>query len=629
MIKPARTIFILLLCVTAAAFAADPVTSQQLEKVHSQAVRAFDDFLAESFLERMHYEYNDQWLNAAASERLEELAEKAAEEITELKSRNRDLLETIANCEAENWHQLYIETGLWNQVRQQQEHIELMHYEIDTWHEISAGRKTDLAPLRKKLSEFDKLERALLTADDNFEQLVENLAKSDRAGDYEIVLRLAFAWRKSGQTEAFSKITDIWPAAGDYLGKLVLERLSRLIEQNKSIYGFNAGEIELAAKAAWSSSKNHTDALAAMLDYRDFRRPIVLYAAAADYADDKPEYSIELLIEACQILDTGYDKMLQMPSREIAGQAAKMAAIYPECDIAYAALDNYLEIAGDDIENAVVYPLIQVLKNCGDESRWARLTRQIAADGLTDKFSAMATLDLFRLEPDQYEAQEEKLKEMIAVAKSRDWPDVTDRAKITYAELLADTGRADEAVVKLAGVTNYSPLAAEILTAFVRDFERHFGPADKSREHAAKINLIVQKIIQKGIDFCPVLTLEIHIIAQPSDSEKINTLSRQLDALDQDTIPSADLLRTRARIAAATEQPGQSAKLWAELAQIHRSSERNWHWWRAKYYELHQHSQTSAENAEQSRHAATVLLRSSQKIPNPWQELLEALADLS
>jgi hypothetical protein len=89
-------------------------------------------------------------------------------------------------------------------------------------------------------------------------------------------------------------------------------------------------------------------------------------------------------------------------------------------------------------------------------------------------------------------------------------------------------------------------------------------------------------------------------------------------------------LRVQARILMAQEKFDQSAKLWAKIAELRRNetptqTQKSWHWWQAKFYELDCLAKSPQADKQNIAHAIDVLTGSYPQIPAPWAEKLDIL----
>jgi hypothetical protein len=89
-------------------------------------------------------------------------------------------------------------------------------------------------------------------------------------------------------------------------------------------------------------------------------------------------------------------------------------------------------------------------------------------------------------------------------------------------------------------------------------------------------------------------------------------------------------LRVQARILMAEDKFEQSAKLWAKIAELRRNetagqTQKNWHWWQAKFYELDCLAKSPSADRQNIAHVIDVLCGSNPQIPAPWAEKLDIL----
>jgi tetratricopeptide (TPR) repeat protein len=89
-------------------------------------------------------------------------------------------------------------------------------------------------------------------------------------------------------------------------------------------------------------------------------------------------------------------------------------------------------------------------------------------------------------------------------------------------------------------------------------------------------------------------------------------------------------LRVQARLLMAQEKFEQSAKLWVKIAELRRNdtagqTQKNWHWWQAKFYELDCLAKSPQADKQNIAHIIDVLCGSNPQIPAPWAEKLDIL----
>ena len=250
------------------------------------------------------------------------------------------------------------------------------------------------------------------TKPNQLNKLADYLFESGCSDDIELVLSLAFLQRRSNQPEALRKTVRRWPRIEDYLGSLVLSDISSRIAQQQGLQQISVFEAELAAQAAWrNKARDHQILLERLSGIEKFQTPLILYVAAAVFADTSPTQTTNLLIKASKLQQSQKSDMLNIEPGEIAAQAAQLAYNLfvqnsSHCRTALKAFENYSEIASDKIDEELEYLYTVVLRDCGRGAESKKLLQKIA-DGPAPIWRSRAKLELIaqQLQQAQYENQ--------------------------------------------------------------------------------------------------------------------------------------------------------------------------------------------------------------------------------
>ena len=128
-----------------------------------------------------------------------------------------------------------------------------------------------------------------------------------------------------------------------------------------------------------------------------------------------------------------------------------------------------------------------------------------------------------------------------------------------------------------------------------------------------------------------LILAEISIFAAVKEKEKLLACEKLLDGLAENNKDNdVDFLRCRARLLAKQGGFDEAAELWAQICGIRKSesasaNQRNWKWWRAKFYELYCCSKQRQNGKESISHTIEVLENSFSNIPPLWAEQLSLL----
>jgi tetratricopeptide (TPR) repeat protein len=228
------------------------------------------------------------------------------------------------------------------------------------------------------------------TTSDQLNTLTENIAKSRRKDNIELVLSLAFLQRRY-EPESLKRTVQTWPQIEDFLGSLALSDLSHRIKEGQLtkqyLQQLSVFEGDLATRAAWKNkTKEHKTLLGRLSGTEKFQTPLILYVTAIALADSSPAEAVNLLIKASTLQSAiGEQKSnrLKVEAHEIAKQAAQLAYnLYAQntdnCRLAAEAFGNYHTMASEKIDEKLEYLYTTILGDCGQADKRTIFLEKIA-----------------------------------------------------------------------------------------------------------------------------------------------------------------------------------------------------------------------------------------------------------
>ena len=350
-------------------------------------------------------------------------------------------------------------------------------------------------------------------------------------------------------------------------------------------------------------------------------------------------------------------------------------------------LMSYRNIAGEPTNEQLDYCYAVALMETGQKEKGAELLRKIAQDPMATR-RHRAKLDLIenRVINDYFRHRKNKaeiaadLLDLLQSCTAHDEPySVRTEAINLYCRLLLDSKNRSEAKAVLNVLTETEIANDPNLNVFKSKALRHLDRLDGSAECLVKIccpedheyvreahSLLVQSISTieqlqnetsdfsgfldnalKIAQYCrtmststgssiPVshaglLLAEVSLLKVVEAGGELSQIEEMLDNLPGDyRNNSMDFFRCRARLLAAQGKFDVAAGLWAKVAEIQKGrsaspGQRNWQWWRAKYYELHCCSKIPQTQGKDVVHNIEVLRSSFTDIPALWAERLSLL----
>jgi len=468
---------------------------------------------------------------------------------------------------------------------------------------------------------------------ERIKKLVQTFAESNCAGSIDLAVMLA-SILQSYDHAAFEKMVTANARLENLIGSLLLSDLPLLL--GKDPVHVTSFEVELAALAAWKDGPHkHKTLLQVLADNPQYRTALAVYVLALARAEDEPSEAVTLLIKASQLQQQHEDSMLEIPQAEIAAKAAHLACALPNqnqqnCPLVLKAFDNYRSIAGEELDADLEYLHTVVLTNCGQFQKAKPLLQQIADRG-QGKYSNRAALDLIMLEmrqpirqPPRKQQLLEQLNSLIEKCSDPNQGDQklrTESLAIYCSTLLeskdntsaqrvldvltkADTdsdpnlmvfqsralmhlGRLGEAAQYMATIckedhrNNHIFSDESLLRRIIEnidqlqqsagEFPKLIIDSQTIARHCHKVAMTSYGLIP--VDSAVLYLAEISIFASPNDTQSLSEIEQLLATLPRvASQPRPDFIRCKARLLMAQGKSDDAAKLWAYLAEIHKSA---------------------------------------------------------
>jgi len=640
-------------------------TAEDINSLAGKAKLAADTFMQESFQIRMRYEYSSKFLTQDDKENLQKIAKRTSNQLAAIAQQQKKLKQQIEDYEADDWDAKYGQTGLWRKLSVDIYYTKLSKYEADFYEALTdQNGKTD-EKLKKILPKIELLNQnlrykmpvllkgkilAVLSQTDHAYK-ESALKEFGRFGIYSDIYRPIKAQieiiKLTGQAETkefnalskilqqnkneelilelsflqsrydpcgFEKTVRLWPQTEDFLGSLMLSDLSGQITQGQltkqALQRISTFEAELAVEAAWKSqARNYKILLERLLAVEKFQTPLILYVTAVALAESSPAKAVDLLIKAGKLQLVRKSKRLNITADKIAEQAAQLAyKIFVQnqqsCRLALRAFENYIQMAGNKVDEEMQYLYTVVLNDCGQITEGKRLLEKIA-DRSDGKWRDKARFELIAkaIQQKQVEKPEQKSK----LARQ-------------FSSLITDSNNCE-----------YAGEAIKLLSSIFDEFEQVQADCDNPIGIIQDCKRIAKFCYECSADRQAGLFLaEVLAITADKEKKKLSTVEKLLKDIGKgDMGDDVDLLRCRARLLRQQGKYNEAAVLWAKVAEIRKSqtpsaNKRSWKWWRAKFYELACWAKRPQTEKENVLHTIEVLEKSFE-IPELWAEKLSLL----
>lgn len=723
-----------------------PPDSADIEALAQKAAQMADTFMQESIEARLAYECSGRFLSRDQQNKLHLLAKTSSEQLEIIIDSQRLLKKQMGDCEVDDWDERYGESGLWRRLEADLERSILTKCEVDYFQALSATenekrlllynilnrlalvsegcRNTNCMLLKTKVfialsldsNDYRRLARNLLnllltepdidekiylkaavvkikltgqSKSDQLEELAVKLANECCRDDFELNLSVAFLQRRFGSIKGLERVSQKWPEARAFMGKIILQDLqSRHFEQLSVV------EAELAAEAAWHSNPvQYAAILNAMTARQKLQTPLVLYVAAAAQAESSPAEAIEMLMKASRLRQLKEGDGFPAPAEKIAGEAAELAyQLFTRepsyCELTRRAIASYMTLTKSEPEQRIEYFYGVVLNSCGRTGEGKELLSRIAEG--KGKYRHKARYELIALaaqeqsynEPERRADLIRQLNDLIAAVSETDEFDreVLSNAKLLYCQLLVaqadessakqalsilaelekpagkklsrlnsralqQAGRLKEALQVLVRAVDVNDCADALqglelllkITERIDEYElqAHQGQADDFDSLVRTCRGLAEYCFRCVPDparpKAAVVLAELSIFAADEQNERLLQVDRMLadltETIDEQDV---DLLRCRARLLRAIGRYDEAAVIWSRICQM-RKADRHWEtslnrlWWRAKFYQFDCQSRIPDSSRQEILHGLDILESGFGEIPEPWAEKLNKL----
>jgi hypothetical protein len=681
MISPISKRYLLplvLLTISLPAFAADSLpTAQDINDAAQKAKQVSDSFFKQTFEIRMQYEYSGRFLNPQDKDTLCKAARQASANLEQIVNTQLAMKQAIESYQKDDWETLFGQTGLWRKLSADILNTQTGKLEIDYYLSRIEGKLQSQAEqqffkqrAKSNLSQCESLKASLEqikylghSEPNKLEDIARSLAKSECKDNLEMLLSLAILQSKYAPASLQTTLSRSPQTITD-LGKLILADLS----SDANLNSLNPVTAELAAYSARTTNPSaYKELLLALADIDQFKSPMVLYAAGISVADSAPEKTVKLLIDASTLQQKKKYWLIDIEADRAAEQAARLA--YDgfaqkniDCTLAIAAFDNYTRIASDKITEQMQYLYGTLLLDC-DKTQKAFETFTKLVDVSKSIWRDKAALELLKTkintDPEKILPQ---MRNFILNCKSQDeqkrllrleamdiycrailGSDINDSATqvlnlldtaeqtaglrydLFKAQALYQLGRLEESAQYMSKAiiedsNSSAALAAQIASEIIDKIELWQKDANDSNEllrNCATLAEFAHKSAnsrQTALLLAEVSTLQGKRFLTPFSPDENDTT----------------WLRVQARLLMAQEKFEQSAKLWVKIAELRRNdtagqTQKNWHWWQAKFYELDCLAKSPQADKQNIAHIIDVLCGSNPQIPAPWAEKLDIL----
>ncbi|AQT68423.1 hypothetical protein STSP2_01583 [Anaerohalosphaera lusitana] len=515
------------------------------------------------------------------------------------------------------------------------------------------------------------------------EKLADKLQQGPSRDNYEPWLKLALVGLKVGSDSIISNVLERWPALRTHAGMVLLDAAP-----NRKIDKMTTLEAKLiATETLRRDPADYTALLKKIRNTDHLASAPVCYASAKSLAETNAFKAIELYMRAADKQRDEQDKMLTLSGAEIAAEGARCAygLYYQDSHYLRIARDTmayYFTLAGDTYDEQLRYLYALLLKENGrtDHAKtiFSELTDQAETYAPHAQFENLLIKYDTAANPDKKRNIRKQLQNLLDQLNPNTQPqrDLRLRALATYGNWLLETDnedaptrilnlidpesaartehlcttrtrallRADKhthAVTTLLQFdkpdSDWAATGIHVLTEILNGGENvHASGAYTLTPPPAKYLSLADKCLRILPTPTAKLTwAELTILSQTTDTPNrtdLNEIREILEELTQtEYSESVPYLRCRARFFTLQNKFTQARRLWTTIA-AHRKSAQNsntpsWQWWRAKYHELQNWSQTPKTNPADLNHAVDVLLNSFSEIPEPWPEKFVSLKE--
>jgi hypothetical protein len=740
--KTALLTVILFLSIVQALLAALP-SAEDINSLSDTSKQTALTFMRETFNIRMSYEFNGVFLNNKDKEQLCARARQAVDKLAGIHEQQHKFVQQIEEYQGQDWDSRYGETGLWRKLKAdlyftilnksrislysafcfekpvRTEILRELLKQLDSFYliynkpslqlikaqvlaQLSEINEKYITPAKEELAALENrpgISRrtafmAALTrirffganTSDELDRLTDAVTLETSADDFELILSLTFT-RGRYDTKAFERTVYIWPQTEDFLGWLIMEKLTHFSNQQQlselNLQWLSVFDAELGAMTAWKSNpKAQQNILTQLIRIPRFQTPLLYYVTAAASLETSPTETVKFLIKASKLQQRHKSETLDLDAQRIAGQAARIGYnIYAEdtnnCQPGIRAFNNYYEICAGNIDEELEYLYAGMFIRCRQNTRGKEMLESIA-QRRQNVWHNHAGFDLITLAiqkqllpqnkileqlealiADCSENQRQLRTEAITMYCQMQLAEQDPKAAQKVVDILTEDrigqnrylillksrafqqlNRLDEAAEPLlkAVEPNDCQYFEDAMYFLVKITDRMDQVLEKANDRQSFLNTC-EKIADHCFEcsqsqtqyYARLIKAEINIFEAAEQPEKISGIERFLDELEKDKVTKdVNMLRCRARLLQEIGKFTQSAELWAQICEARKAEafgqdQRSDQWWRAKYHELLCWSKSRNAKKQDIVHNVEVLENSYSDIPLFWAEKLNSL----
>jgi hypothetical protein len=650
-------------------------TAQDINDAVQKAKQTYNSFFTQTFTIRMQYEYSGRFLNPQDKDALCKAAQQTSANLEQIANTQSAMKQAIESYQKDDWEALFGQTGLWRKLAADLTNTQTGKLEIDYYLARIAGSRETEQQLFKILAKSDLSRCAPLKASlekinylgpsgpNELDDIAGSLAKSDCSDDPEMLLTLAILQNKYAPDTLQNTLSHS-SQTGNFLGKIILEDLS----SGSDLNSLNPLTAELVAYAASTTNfPAHKELLLAIAEADKLKTPGVLCIAGGSIIKSDPGKAIELLMESSDLQLRQKEPLLDIDANATSEYAARLA--YDnftqnniDCNLVIAAFDNYANITSDKMGEEMQYLYGEILFDCGKTQKASEIFTKLS-DVSKSIWRDKATLELLKIkintDPEKIlpqmlnfilncKGQDEqkrllRLEAMDIYCRTILGSDINDSAAqvlnlldtaeqtpglrydLFKAQALRQLGRLEESArymskAVIGDSSSSAALAAQIASDTIDKIELWQKDANDFNELLRNCDTLAE-FANKSVNSRQTALL----LAEASIIEGKSILTPF--SPDENDIT---WLRVQARLLMAQEKFEQSAKLWAKIAELRRNetptqTQKSWHWWQAKFYELDCLAKSQQADKQNIAHAIDVLSGSNPQIPAPWAEKLDIL----